>query len=77
MGGIKDKVLAAQRSGIKKVLLPERNRKDLPDIPDQVRESLEIVFVDQMEDVLREALETTEGLPFSKGGGSFRTIPEA
>jgi ATP-dependent Lon protease len=56
VGGIKDKVLAAQRGRIAKVILPEKNRKDLPDIPESVRESIEIVFVETMDEVLAHAL---------------------
>ncbi|MSP92880.1 MAG: endopeptidase La [Myxococcales bacterium] len=57
VGGIKDKVLAAMRSGIKKIILPERNRKDLRDIPAEVREGIEFVFAHRMADVLENALE--------------------
>ncbi|MBL8786020.1 MAG: endopeptidase La [Deltaproteobacteria bacterium] len=57
VGGIKDKVLAAHRSGIKMILLPERNRKDLPDIPAAVREDLTIHFVSKMSEVLELALD--------------------
>ena len=58
VGGIKDKVLAAQRGGIRKVILPERNRRDLRDIPQSARDLLEIVFVSRIEEVLEHALET-------------------
>lgn len=63
IGGVKDKVLAAQRSGITKVILPGRNRKDIPDIPESVREQLQICFADSVDDVLRESLESTDGMP--------------
>jgi ATP-dependent Lon protease len=56
VGGIKDKVLAAHRATIKTVVLPEGNRKDLPQIPDKVRKDLRIVFAQRVEDVWREAL---------------------
>jgi ATP-dependent Lon protease len=56
VGGIKDKVLAALRGGLKKVILPERNRKDLPEIPEEVRSQLEFVFCAQMSEVLATAL---------------------
>ena len=75
VGGVKDKVLAAQRGGIQKVILPERNRKDLLDIPDSVRKTMEIVFVDRMADVLIEALETVEGLPFHSQEGTVAGAP--
>ncbi len=57
VGGIKDKVLAAFRAGITEVILPRENEKDLEDIPEEVREVLEIHLVDSMDDVLRLALE--------------------
>ena len=57
VGGIKDKVLAAFRAGITEVILPHENEKDLEDIPEEVREVLEIHLVESMDDVLRLALE--------------------
>ncbi len=57
VGGIKDKVLAAHRSGIKMIILPERNRKDLPDIPESVRSQLAIHFATRIDDVLALALD--------------------
>ena len=56
IGGLKEKLLAALRGGIKKVLIPEENAKDLVEIPDNVKNSLEIVPVSRMEDVLKHAL---------------------
>lgn len=57
VGGIKEKVLAAHRAGIKKVLLPEKNRTDYEDIPESVRNELAITFVNEVEDVIGFALE--------------------
>jgi ATP-dependent Lon protease len=56
VGGIKEKVLAANRAGIKKVLLPIDNKKDLEEIPDNVKRKLEFVLVESMEQVLEHAL---------------------
>ncbi|MCC3245210.1 endopeptidase La [Methylocystis sp. WRRC1] len=56
IGGLKEKLLAALRGGIKKVLIPEENAKDLADIPDAVKNGLEIVPVARMEEVLQHAL---------------------
>ena len=56
IGGIKQKVLAAHRAGLKIVILPERNEADLDDLPDDVRESMTFVSVDCVEDVLAAAL---------------------
>ncbi len=56
IGGLKEKVLAAHRGGIKKVLIPKENSKDVREIPKKVREKLQIVLVDHADEVLREAL---------------------
>jgi ATP-dependent Lon protease len=58
VGGIKDKVLAAARAGIKTVILPRRNEKDLVDVPDEVKAELEIRVVDAIEEALAIALES-------------------
>jgi ATP-dependent Lon protease len=52
VGGIKEKFLAAHRAGIKRVILPERNRKDVIDIPEQPRKEIEIHFVKRMDEIL-------------------------
>jgi len=56
IGGLKEKLLAALRSGIKKVLIPEKNLKDLQDIPENVKSALEIVPVSVISDVIKHAL---------------------
>jgi ATP-dependent Lon protease len=56
VGGIKEKVLAAHRSGLKIVILPSRNEVDLEDLPDDVRAAIKFVFVDTIDDVLAESL---------------------
>jgi ATP-dependent Lon protease len=57
VGGIKEKCVAAARAGIRTVILPARNRRDLEDIPDSVRTGLEFVWAERIEDVLARALE--------------------
>ncbi|MBW6472286.1 MAG: endopeptidase La [Anaerolineaceae bacterium] len=57
VGGIKEKVLAAHRSGIKTILLPKLNQLDFEDIPDEVKESVNFIFVDTIDEVLDVALE--------------------
>jgi len=57
VGGIKSKVLAAHRAGIKTVVLPERNRKDLVEVPDEIRKELEFIFVSRISAVLEVVLE--------------------
>ena len=56
IGGLKEKLLAALRGGIKKVLIPDENAKDLAEIPDSVKSGMEIVPVSRMEEVLSHAL---------------------
>jgi ATP-dependent Lon protease len=63
VGGIKEKVLAAHRAGIKRIIMPERNKKDIQDVPEQARRELEFIFAHSMDDVLRHALEED---PFEK-----------
>ena len=62
VGGIKEKVLGARRAGITRVILPNRNQKDLEDIPETVRQELQFRFVETMDDVLEHALEPREPL---------------
>jgi ATP-dependent Lon protease len=57
VGGIKEKCVAAARAGIRTVILPARNRRDLEDIPDSVRAKLEFVWAEKIDDVLARALD--------------------
>ncbi|MEL6977955.1 MAG: S16 family serine protease, partial [Pseudomonadota bacterium] len=59
IGGLKEKLLAALRGGIKRVLIPKENAKDLPEIPDNVKEGLEIIPVSTVSEVLTVALAGT------------------
>ena len=56
IGGVKEKVLAARRVGIKRVILPRDNEKDLTDLPDPVVKEMEFIFADKIEDVLTAAI---------------------
>ena len=58
VGGVKEKVLAAQRAGVPCVILPQGNRKDLEDIPAKTRRQLRFIFVESVDEVFRAALET-------------------
>lgn len=58
IGGIKEKTLAAHRAGIKRVIVPERNKADLDEVPKEVRDELEFVYVHKLDEVLAAALET-------------------
>jgi ATP-dependent Lon protease len=72
VGGIKEKVVAAARAGLKRVLLPARNRKDFEDIPDEVRRSMEFVWLETVDDAVAAALEpqaTADAPPRATGSG--------
>ena len=56
IGGVKEKVLAARRAGLKRVILPEGNRKDLRDLPEEVRNDMEFHFVSRVDEVLTDMI---------------------
>jgi ATP-dependent Lon protease len=56
VGGIKEKVLAALRAGVRTVLLPARNRKDLLDVPEEARSQLEFIWLERVDDALVASL---------------------
>ena len=56
IGGLKEKLIAADRAGITKVLIPKENEEDLRDVPEEVRGRLNIIPVETVEDVLRETI---------------------
>ncbi len=68
VGGIKEKVLAAHRAGLKTVILPKRNEKDLDDLPDQVRKEMSFVLAEEVSDVWDAALSNKRG-PAPVGNG--------
>ena len=73
IGGLKEKLLAALRGGIKKVLIPEENAKDLAEIPDNVKSGLEIVPVARMGEVLMHALvREPEPTEWTEAGAGIR-----
>ena len=57
VGGIKEKVVAAARAGVRRVMLPARNRRDYDDIPADAREQLEFVWLETVDDAVTHALE--------------------
>jgi len=57
VGGIKEKVLAAMRAGIRRVMLPARNRKDLEEVPAEAKERIEFVFLQDVDEAVRAVLE--------------------
>jgi len=62
VGGIKEKVLAARRAGIKTIILPRRNERDLEDIQPEVRKELEMIFVDTVDEVIANALRDADSV---------------
>ena len=63
VGGIKEKVLAAHRAGIKRIILPKANEKDLKEVPQEVRDDLTFIFVERIEEVLPSAFDQDLGSP--------------
>ncbi|MGZ6142730.1 MAG: S16 family serine protease [Myxococcales bacterium] len=70
IGGIKEKVLGAHRAGLRRVLLPTRNEADLDDIPADLRKEMQLVMVESIDQVLREALTPRAS---ANGAGGSRT----
>ena len=66
VGGIKEKVLAAQRAGLKRVILPKANAKDLRKLPEAVSEAMEFVFVERIDEVSREAIRSLRSTYFTE-----------
>ncbi|MDQ3799454.1 MAG: endopeptidase La [Acidobacteriota bacterium] len=66
VGGVKEKILAARRARVKKVILPEPNKRDLEDLPQEVLRDLTFIFVDNVRQVFREALMEREPQPIEK-----------
>ena len=60
VGGIKEKVIAAAQAGIKRVILPARNKRDFGDVPEEVRKQLEFVWIDRVDEAVSTAFRSTE-----------------
>jgi len=77
IGGLKEKLLAALRGGIKTVLIPEENVKDLAEIPDEVKKKLELVPVARMEDVVKTALvRVPEPIQWDEAAEAAASVPQ-
>jgi ATP-dependent Lon protease len=74
VGGIREKVLSAHRSGLKTVIMPRRNAKDLIDVPKRARSELQIVMVDHIDDVLEVALKPAKPLETKQHRASKKPI---
>jgi len=66
IGGLKEKLLAAKQAGIKKVLIPHKNSKDLTDIPKEIKQGIEVVACEHAEEVLKHALNLSRPETFMK-----------
>jgi ATP-dependent Lon protease len=75
IGGLKEKVLAAHRAGIKRVIIPERNKPDLDEVPKEVLDELEFVSVSRMDQVLEAALESMPVPRVAEPAGSPPAAP--
>ncbi|MFH1702751.1 MAG: endopeptidase La [Nitrospirota bacterium] len=72
VGGLKEKTLAAKRMGIKTVVIPKRNRKDLDDIPKYIKKDMEFIFAETMDDVLKVSLKKTNSRKTKKSVNSHK-----
>ena len=75
VGGIKEKVLAAHRAGLRRVILPERNRKDLVDVPEEIQQDMELIFVSDIAQMIDCALEPAQKTPRKQR--SHTPVPDA
>ena len=74
VGGIKEKLLAAHRMGLRRIMLPKANEKDLPDVPEAVRSELSLIFVETIEEALEAGL--TKPIPTNSGNKTVQpTLP--
>jgi ATP-dependent Lon protease len=76
IGGLKEKVLAAHRAGIRRVIVPERNRSDLDEVPADVRSEIDFVFVSRMDQVIEAALEQVPVATPEPAGRTPRLRPQ-
>ncbi|MCL6087086.1 MAG: endopeptidase La, partial [Actinobacteria bacterium] len=68
IGGLKEKLLAAKRSGLRKVVLPLKNKKDVEEVPEAITKGIELVYVENIEDLLKHTLEKNPfGRPEAQG----------
>jgi ATP-dependent Lon protease len=75
IGGVKEKVLAAYRARIERVILPRRNEADLEDVPAEVKDRIKFFFADSADDVLEAAFSTDRARAATPGDGSARPPP--
>ena len=66
IGGVKEKVLAAHRNGLRTIILPKRNEQDIDDVPEEIKKSMKFIYVETVDDVLESALEANHKSTRSK-----------
>ncbi len=76
IGGVKEKVLAGHRIGLKTIILPKRNERDLDDVPDEVKKSMKFVFVEAVDEVLNAALEPVRKSKREKPTSTKKVTPK-
>ena len=77
IGGLKEKIIAAHRGGIKKILIPKENEKDLKDVPKSISKQVDIILVEHMDEVLTHALILDDGYRLFKNVDiPFEITPE-
>jgi len=83
IGGLKEKLLAAKRAGLKKVVLPLKNKKNLEEVPEAITKGLNLVFVDNIDELLKHTLEKSpfgnaaESVPRQNRGGKVNIVTTA
>jgi len=73
IGGVKEKVLAAHRNGLRTIILPKRNKQDIDDVPDEIKKIMKFVFAESMDEVLAAALESKPKSSRSKATAKKKT----
>jgi ATP-dependent Lon protease len=74
VGGLKEKLLAARREKLSRVIIPKRNQKDFEDIPKHLLRGMHFVFAETMDDVLRASLSTMKFRPSSRSKGASKPL---
>ena len=74
IGGVKEKVLAAHRNGLRTVILPKRNKQDIDDVPDEIKKAMKFIYVESMDDVLDAALAPNHKQARTKTKSSKKTV---
>ena len=72
IGGVKEKVLAGHRNGLRTIILPKRNEQDLDDIPEEIKKSMKFIFVESVDDVIQSALEEPAKSSRAKANGKSK-----